>query len=109
MANDDPTSLRMGFGYHDARRAGLGGVRADRSPRQVNQIINERKDENEALRQIAEAGQDPEWRRYLKHRREQGCSAQEIATELGWMKRYKWARSHFSVAWCLKYHWPYSN
>jgi hypothetical protein len=100
----------MGFGYHQARSAGLGGIRAHRSPRQVNRIINERKDENEALRQIAEAGQDPEWKAYLKHRHEQRCSAQEIARELGWMERYNRARSRgFSVAYCLRNHWPRSN
>jgi hypothetical protein len=48
MTNDKPTSQRMGFGYGQARAAGLGGVRASRSPRQVNKIIQENKSAREA-------------------------------------------------------------
>jgi hypothetical protein len=43
MANDPPSNLRMGFGYHQARAAGLGGLRQDKSPRQVNREISDRR------------------------------------------------------------------
>ena len=58
MTNDKPTSLRMGFGYGQARAAGLGGVRASRSPRQVNQILKENKSARDATESLREYAKD---------------------------------------------------
>jgi hypothetical protein len=108
MANDQPTSLRMGFGYGQARAAGLGGIRASRSPRQVNQITEENKKTRHALETLREMAKDPEWAPYIKHRIAEGCSADVMADEAYWMDRYsRMRRRGFSVAGCLKYHWRF--
>jgi len=110
MANDPPSSLRMGFGYHQARLAGLGGVRADRSPRQINRYIEESKAEREAVRKLREAQKDGEWIPFILHRIDEGRTAPEIADELYWMKRYVWAKgASYSLAYRLRHHWPYSK
>jgi len=41
VRNDAPTNLRRGFGYYQARRSGMGGIRRDRSPNQINEAIDE--------------------------------------------------------------------
>jgi hypothetical protein len=106
MANDDPTSLRMGFGFHQARAAGLGGVRASRSPRQVNRHIKDNKAAREAIRHLQEAQKDEEWHPFIRHRIDEGRTAQEISDELRWIDRYARMRARgYSVAWCLRYHW----
>lgn len=64
MANDDPTSLRMGFGYRQARASGLGGLRPDRSPNQVNKYVSASKAAREIRREV-EA--DPEWGPFVAH------------------------------------------
>jgi hypothetical protein len=108
MVNDKPTSLRMGFGYGQARAAGLRGVRPSRSPNQVNRITRENKASREAMKALQEFAKDPAWGPYLKHRAAEGCSAEMIAEELQWMERYFRMRQRgFSVTWCLKYHWPW--
>jgi len=110
MTNDKPTSLRMGFGYGQARAAGLGGVLAPRSPRQVNKIQKENKAARNATETLREAAKDSEWVPLIKHRIAEGLSAEEISDEIYWIERYARMRSRgFSVAGCLKYHWPYSN
>lgn len=107
MANDKPTSLRMGFGYGQARAAGLGGVRQDRSPRQVNKITKANKSFRVNLPALQEAAKDPDLVPLLVHRAAEGCTPKQIAEELYWMERYSRNRSKGrSVAWCLKYHWP---
>ena len=106
--NDHPTSRRMGFGFEQARAAGLEGIRPDRSPRQVNKIIQESKETREAIRELQEVRADPEWKQLIEHRASQGHSAQEIAIELGWIKRYAWAKSKgYRLEWLLRHHWPY--
>ena len=108
MANDQPTSLRMGFGYGQARAAGLGGIRAPRSPNQVNKITRANKANKEAIEALRETAKDPQWRAYLEHRAQEGCSSEVIADEFYWMERYTRARARgSSVDWCLKRHWRY--
>jgi hypothetical protein len=41
MANDDPTSLRMGFGYQQARRAGMTGFKSPPSVAEMNLHLSE--------------------------------------------------------------------
>ncbi|UFS76919.1 MULTISPECIES: hypothetical protein [unclassified Tardiphaga] len=73
MTNDNPTSLRMGFGYHQARKSGLGGIRADRSPNQVNRDTRE----NKAARQLREEAEaDPDWGPFIEHWILDGISAE---------------------------------
>ena len=98
MANDPPTNLRMGFGYHQARAAGLGGIREARSPRQVNHFIAESKATREATAELREAAKDPEWVAFITHRIAEGRSARDIAEELYWMKRYTRMRRFISLA-----------
>ena len=108
MANDKPTSLRMGFGYGQARAAGLGGVRASRSPRQVNKILQENKSDRDATASLREAAKDYHWALLITHRIEEGQTPQEISNEIYWIKRYAWARGKgHSLASRLKRHWPY--
>ena len=49
MANDPPTSLRMGFGYHEARASGVTKFGQPRAASSVNADVKERA----AIRQIA--------------------------------------------------------
>jgi hypothetical protein len=109
MTNDKPTSLRMGFGYGQARSAGLGGVLAPRSPRQVNRIIRGNKSAREATEALREAAKDSDWVRLIKHRVADGQTPEAISEEIYWIERYARARKRFSLAWCLRHHWPYSN
>ena len=75
MRNDPPTSLRRGYGYHQARAAGLGGLRADRSPRQVNLLIKGRKAQREAEKQLREEiAKDAEWAPFVEHWIREGLS-----------------------------------
>jgi hypothetical protein len=108
MANDKPTSLRMGFGYGQARAAGLGGVRADRSPRQVNKITKENQNTRRATTDLRRLAEDPEWIPLIKFLAGEGATAEEISEEIYWVNRYAWARikKRFSLEYCLNYHWP---
>jgi len=54
----------MGFGYRQAREAGLGGIRGSRSPQQVNRLIEETKIARK-LREIVT--DDPEWAPFVQH------------------------------------------
>lgn len=93
MRNDPPTSLRRGYGYRQARAAGLGGVRADRSPRQVNNYIKARKaDDNgkEYLRD--EIHKDPEWGPFVEHWIREGLSVNDVVNALYNAKYYAWCR-----------------
>ena len=108
MANDQPTSLRMGFGYGQARAAGLGGIRASRSPNQVNKIIQENKSTREAIESLREYAKDSAYAILITHRAEEGCTAEHINEEISWIRRYAFARSRgYSFAFRLKHHWPY--
>jgi hypothetical protein len=78
MKNDRPTSLRMGFGFGQARAAGLGGIRPPRSPNQVNKITRANKANREAIEALREAAKDPQWKPYLEHRAQAGCSGELI-------------------------------
>jgi hypothetical protein len=101
----------MGFGYGQARAAGLGGVRASRSPRQVNKIIQENKATREAIEALREYAKDADYAILITHRVEEGCcTAEQIAEEIGWIRSYAWAtKKGFSLAYRLKYCWPNSN
>ena len=107
MTNDKTTSQRMGFGYGQARAAGLGGVRASRSPRQVNKIIQENKSAREATEALREYAKDPDYAILITHRAEEGSTPAQINEEISWIRRYAWARSKgYSLASRLKHHWP---
>lgn len=108
MVNDKPTNQRMGFGYGEARAAGLGGIRADRSPRQVNKIIKENQSARKGISELKQFLEDPEWMPLIKFRAAEGIRADDIANEIYWIKRYAWARleKRFSLEYCLKRHWP---
>jgi hypothetical protein len=108
MRNDPPSTLRRIHGYQQARAAGLGGIRADRSPKQFNRAVDEQKATREAMRELVEAKNDPEWVPFIVFRAREGRAALEIATELYWIKRFAWAKAQgFSLAGRLRYHWPY--
>jgi hypothetical protein len=93
MANDPPTTLRMGFGYHQARASGLRGLRTDRSPNQVNRIIGDRKTERAAIRYIREMVEgDPEWGPFVEHWVREGLGADDISTALYNAQFYAWLR-----------------
>ena len=95
MANDPPTSLRMGFGHHQARAAGLGGIRPSRSPRQFNKAVKE----NQAWRKLrAECDKDGGWLRFVMHWNEEGLGAEEILVSLTRAKNYlNWKRIGLST------------
>jgi hypothetical protein len=57
----------------------------------------------------AVVAKDPDWGRLIKHRIAEGQRPEEISDEIYWIERYARARAHFSLAWYLRYHWPYSN
>jgi|KBSSwiStaDraftv2_1062776.scaffolds.fasta_scaffold341951_3 hypothetical protein len=104
MRNDPPTTLRRVYGYHQARASGVGGVRADRSPRQVNRYWAERKEANENIeyvRQIVDA--DPEWLPFVLHWKGEGLTVAQIADSLHDAKYYMWHKSSFRT---LKSHRP---
>ncbi len=77
MANDPPTNLRIGFGYPQARAAGLGGIRRDRSPKQVNRITADNKTdrfmEDLVLRWM---DGDRDWVPFVAHWLKEGLSVQ---------------------------------
>jgi hypothetical protein len=90
MRNDPPTNLRMGFGYRQARRAGLGGVRASRSPNQYNKAV----DENEALRRLRrERELDSGWIPFIVHWIDEGISPERILELLSSAQHHAWYRS----------------
>jgi IS1 family transposase len=95
MANDPPSHLRMGFGYPQARAAGLRGLRRDRPPKEVNRIIDSRKSERETIRQVQEVVEnDPEWRPFVEHWIREGVSADEILYSLRLAEYDAWRRQH---------------
>lgn len=85
MANDNPTSLRMGFGYDQALQAGLGGLRADRSPRAVNKIARANKLVKELFNEI-EA--DPDWGPFIEHWLSNGFTIEATRDSLDRAKLY---------------------
>ena len=89
MANDPPSSLRMGFGYHQARASGLGGIRESRSPRQVNKLI----EKNQIGRKVlSEVERDAEWGPFVAHWIESGRSVDETYDALHRAKMYLWLK-----------------
>jgi hypothetical protein len=89
----------MGFGYRQARAAGLGGLRSDRSPRQVNRFVNDRKSEREAAAWLREqVANDPEWGPFVEHWVRKGLSASEVQQSLAnaqfdvWLRRKQFHR-----------------
>jgi len=82
----------MGFGYKQARAAGLRGIRADRSPGQVNRTVAKSKEERECvyyLRAAVEA--DPEWGPFIAHWVNEGLSAEATYQSLICARHYaKW-------------------
>ncbi len=107
MTNDKPTSLKMEFGYGQARAAGLGGIRAPRSPRQVNKILEGNKSARDATESLREYAKDHDWALLITHRIEEGNTPEQMNEEISWIRRYAWARSKgYSLAFRLKYHWP---
>ncbi len=110
MANDPPTSLRMGFGYHQARAAGLDGIRQSRSPQQVNRYVAKNKETRETIRFLREAANDPHWKPFITHRVAEGRNARQISVELHAMRMYTFMRSRGgAVESCLKRFWSYFN
>src|SRR5258708_7743753 len=104
MANDDPTNLRMGFGYHQARAAGLKGIQASRSPKQVNRIIEENKTERDAVKLIRQTVKnDPDWAPFVEHWVREGLSADQIYDSLFYAQAY--ARERHSLL--RKFHPPF--
>jgi hypothetical protein len=103
MANDRPTSLRMGFGYGQARASGLGGIRADRSPNQVNHYISESKVARK-LREEVEA--DPGWGPFVEHWIRDGMSAQVTYDALWRARAYMRQKERgFSLKWRMRHWW----
>jgi len=99
--NDPPTTMRMGFGYEQARSAGLGGVRPSRSPRQVNRSI---KDAQVARELRKEVDKDPDWAPFVKHWIEEGRSSERTLHGLRCAQRYVWAkRKGYSLQFRLRY------
>ena len=97
----------MGFGYSQARAAGLGGVRGSRSPRQVNKIIQENIATREATETLREYAKDVDYAILITHRVEENCTAEQINEEIGRIRLYAWARSKgYSLAYRLRYCWP---
>jgi hypothetical protein len=83
------------------------GVRASRSPRQVNKIIQENKSAREATEALREYAKDPDYAILITHRAEEGSTPAQINEEISWIRRYAWARSKgYSLASRLKHHWP---
>lgn len=105
MANDHPTSLRMLFGYYNARQAGLGGVRADRSPREINKISRSNKLIKELLREVET---DPEWEPFVVHWIKNGFSIESTMASLQRAKSYAWYKSRgYKRQDIVDYVWPY--
>jgi hypothetical protein len=89
VANDPPTNLRMGFGYKQARAAGLTGIRTSRAPRTVNRLIEENRQNRSVVEFLQDAvAKDPGWGPYVKHRIREGGTAFEIAGEVERMRVY---------------------
>ena len=73
----------MGFGYHQARQSGMGGIRQDRSPNQFNRAI----DENKAARRMRQVlKSEPEWPPFVEHWIGDGMSA-EVTENALWRAR----------------------
>jgi hypothetical protein len=89
MANDPPTNLRMGFGYHQARQSGMGGIRQDRSPNQVNREIDERQIAKQ-IREVIES--DPEWAPFVAHWVKEKVKARDIIQSLSNAQVDAWRR-----------------
>jgi hypothetical protein len=90
MANDEPTNLRMGFGYREARASGLTGFQEERSPRQVNRDLKA----NQIARRLRdEVSKDPEWSPFVEHWVRSGLSPQEVLQSLHNAQFNAWLRA----------------
>lgn len=105
MANDPPTNLRMGFGYQQARQSGLGGVRADRSPRAVNKITRVNKLVKGLLDEIEK---DPGWEPFVVHWLSNGNSIEVTRDSLNRAKLYAYYRGRgYKREQIVDFVWPY--
>jgi hypothetical protein len=86
MANDPPTSLRMGFGHRQARASGMGGFEEGPSTRQMNFDLEWREQEKE-IRAIVEEypAAGPVVRRMI----EKQAAAKHWSVELILMELYR--------------------
>lgn len=104
MRNDPPTNMRMGFGYEQARAAGLGGVRASLSPRQFNKAVKE----NQAWRRLrTECDKDRGWLRFVMHWSEEGLDAIRILESLENAQSYLRARERGRSSLYLRHFRPF--
>jgi hypothetical protein len=88
MANDDPTSLRMGFGYQQARASGVTGFESPSSPYRMNFLMQWRAAEKK-LRKIIERNPslEPIVREIIAAQTVAGCwSIDQIIAELWYRK-----------------------
>ena len=105
MTNDRPTSLKMLFGYDNARRSGLGGIRPDRSPREVNRISRANKLVKELLQEV-EA--DPDWEPFVVHWLMSGLSLEKTRESLTRAKLYARYRARgYKREQIIDLLWPY--
>jgi predicted transcriptional regulator len=105
MANDHPTSLRLGFGYHQARKSGLGGIRPDRSPNQVNRYVSGSKAAREITREIEN---DPEMGEFVVHWIQNGISAEETLEDMSRLRQFmRMKKTGYSLPYRIKYCWRY--
>ena len=99
MANDDPRSLRMDFGYKRARASGVTGFQESRSVRQINPDL----ERNQAVRQLNyEVKKDPDWSRFVAHWIREGVSPQDVLQSLwnaqhdAWRRRKGYAHNRYA-------------
>jgi len=79
----------MGFGYKQARAAGLRGIRQSRSPKQVNRITGKAKLDRFMVNLVLErGGNDPEWKFFVAHWLSEGLDITEVLMGLHWAKKY---------------------
>jgi hypothetical protein len=72
----------------------------------MNKAIQENKATREATDALREYAKDADYAILITHRVEEGCTAEQINEEIGWIRLYVWARRKgYSVDWCLKHHW----
>jgi hypothetical protein len=93
----------MGFGFYQARASGLGGVRADRSPNQVNRYISESK----AARKLREEVEsDCAWGPFVDHWIRDGMSAEVTQDALCRARTFMRMKAKgFSLKWRMRFIW----
>lgn len=91
MANDAPTSLRMGFGHRAAHAAGVSNFSIGNSRRWIEKQKTYRA-RVATLRR--EAQRDPEWGDFIHHWITQGLSEDETLTALHRAKEFMKRRNY---------------